>query len=125
MKTLFAAFFAVLALTMTSSSQAAAGEYRHVVLFKFKSSATAEQIQAVVDAFRELPSKIPTIVDLEWGTNVSPEEKNEGFTHCFLVTFKDQAGVDVYLPHPAHKAFGTLLRPILDKVLVVDFVAKK
>ena len=78
-----------------------------------------------VSAFKALPSKIPTIESLEWGTNVSPEQHSEGFTHCFLVTFKDKAGVEVYLPHPAHKAFGTVLHPILDKVLVVDFVAKK
>ncbi|MFK7911739.1 MAG: Dabb family protein [Akkermansiaceae bacterium] len=42
-----------------------------------------------------------------------------------MVTFKDKAGLDVYLPHPAHKAFVTQLKPILDKVLVLDFVSKK
>ena len=76
-------------------------------------------------AFKELPSKINTIVDFEWGTNVSPEGKDDGYTHCFFVTFKDKAGLEVYLPHPAHKEFGAGLRPILDKVCVVDYVAKK
>ena len=40
------------------------------------------------------------------------------------MTFKDRAGLDVYLPHEAHKAFGGILGPVLDKVLVIDFVAK-
>lgn len=100
------------------------GKLKHVVLFKFKETATAEQVKEVEDAFRALPSKIPTIVDFEWGTNNSPENLAQGFTHCFYVTFNDAAGRAVYLPHPAHKAFGKVLHPILDKVLVVDYIAK-
>jgi DNA polymerase III alpha subunit (gram-positive type) len=72
-----------------------------------------------------LAKKIDTVKAFEWGTNVSPEGKDDGFTHCFFVTFKDKAGLEVYLPHPDHKAFGALLRPILDKVLVIDYTAQK
>lgn len=115
----------IIALFMpTPSTAAEAGVYRHVVLFKFKDSATPDQVKAVEDAFRALPTKISTITGYEWGTNVSPEGKDDGFTHCFFVTFKDKAGLEVYLPHPDHKAFGTLLRPILDKVLVIDYVSQ-
>lgn len=98
---------------------------RHVVLFKFKDDATPEQIKAVEAAFAALPKKINTIVGYEWGTNVSPENIAQGFTHCFLVSFKNAAGRDYYLPHPEHKKFGALLSPILDKVLVIDFVNGK
>jgi hypothetical protein len=101
------------------------GKLQHIVLFGFKDSATAEQIKEVEDAFRALPSKIPTIVDFEWGTNNSPENLAKGYTHCFHVTFNDDAGRAVYLPHPAHKAFGKVLHPIMDKVLVIDYVAKE
>lgn len=125
MKTLLTILVCALTLTMTASLQAADGTYRHVVLFKFKDSATKEQIKEVETAFLALPSKINTIQSLEWGTNVSPEKHDEGFTHCFFLTFKDKAGVEVYLPHPEHKAFGALLHPILDKVIVIDYVAQK
>ncbi len=100
------------------------GKVRHVVLFKFKEGTTAEQQKAVEDAFRALPKKIPGVMDFEWGTNISPENLSQGFTHCFLLTFNNAKDRDAYLPHPAHKAFGKLLRPCLDKVLVIDFVAK-
>lgn len=113
------------AMSSTATTADQMGVYRHVVLFKFKDSATPDQVKAVEDAFRALPTKIDTITGYEWGTNVSPEGKNDGYTHCFFVTFKDKAGVEVYLPHPAHKEFGALLRPILDKVLVVDYVSAK
>ena len=55
---------------------------------------------------------------------MSPENHAQGYTHCFIVSFKDSAGLDVYLPHKDHKAFVEQLLPVLDKVLVVDFVAK-
>ena len=121
----FSIILAVLLFAMSSSSAFAEAPYRHVVLFKFKDSATAEQVKEVEAAFKALPGKIDTIVDFEWGTNVSPEGKDDGFTHCFFVTFKDKAGLEVYLPHPDHKAFGAGLRPILDKVLVFDYTAAK
>ncbi|NNM30920.1 MAG: Dabb family protein, partial [Akkermansiaceae bacterium] len=58
-------------------------------------------------------------------TNVSPENHAQGYTHCFIVTFKDKKGLEAYIPHEAHKAFVEQLLPILDKVFVIDFVAKK
>jgi len=95
------------------------------VLFKFKDGTSAEQIKAVEDAFRALPGKIHVIRDLEWGTDISPEHKSQGFTHCFLLTFRTEADRDAYLPHPAHKEFGRSLGPVLDKVLVIDYWAKR
>lgn len=100
------------------------GLLRHVVSFKFKDGATPEQIQEVVDAFAALEKKIPFIVDFECGTNVSPEGLTKGFTHCFIATFKSAKDRDAYLPHPEHKAFGKLLGPILDDVMVIDFWTK-
>ena len=96
---------------------------RHVVLFKFKDSAAPADVQQIEEAFRALPAQIDVIQEFEWGTDVSVEGKAEGYTHCFLVTFADAAGRDAYLPHPAHQAFGQVLRPHLDKVLVFDYWA--
>ncbi|HMC10253.1 MAG TPA: Dabb family protein [Pirellulaceae bacterium] len=98
---------------------------RHVVLFKFKPEATKEQIQQVVAGFQALPKKIEGIAAFEWGTDVSPEGLADGFTHCFVVTFKDAKSRDVYLPHQAHKDFVATLLPMLDKVLVVDYFARQ
>lgn len=100
------------------------GVVRHVVLLKFKDGASADQVRTVEEKFRALKTRIPQILDLEWGTNVSPENHAQGFTHCFFLTFKDAAARDAYLPHPAHKEFGAQLGPVLDKVLVVDYVSR-
>lgn len=108
-----------------TQNQATAKVLRHVVLFKFKETSTPAQVKEVEDAFTALPGKIKTITGYEWGTNISPENFNQGFTHCFLVTFKNAADRDGYLVHPAHKEFGKILGPHLDKVLVIDFMDKK
>ena len=123
-----AAFLLVSLGAITSmSADAKAGDsvFRHVVLFKFKDGTTPEQVAEVVDAFRALKGKIEVIQDFEYGTDVSTENRAAGFTHCFFVTFKDDKGRDAYLPHPAHKAFGALVGPRLDKVLVVDYWSKR
>jgi hypothetical protein len=97
---------------------------RHVVLFGFKETASAEDVQKVIDAFKALPSQISEIKGFEWGTNSSPEGLNQGLTHAFTLTFHSDADRDAYLPHPAHKAFGGVVTPVLDKVTVVDYWTK-
>jgi hypothetical protein len=100
------------------------GKLHHVVCFKFKSSATPQDIQKVEEAFKQLKHKIPQVVSLEWGTNVSPEQRNKGFTHCFLLSFNSDKDRDAYLEHPEHKAFGKIVGPVLEDVFVIDFWAK-
>jgi hypothetical protein len=97
---------------------------RHVVLFSFKEESSPSDIKSVEKAFIGLQDKIPEIVDFEWGTNNSPEGLNKGLTHCFLLTFESEEDRDAYLPHPAHKAFGEVLRPHLKDVTVVDYWTK-
>ncbi len=98
-------------------------QLRHVVLFKFKESSTEADIQSVEAAFSALPGKIPEIKGYEWGTNNSPEGLDKGFTHCFFLTFDSEEDRAVYLPHPDHKAFGDVLKPHLEDVLVLDYWA--
>jgi Stress responsive A/B Barrel Domain len=98
---------------------------RHVVLFKFKDSATVADITKIEMTFRALPEKIKQIAAFEWGKNNSPENLNQEFTHCFFVSFKTEKDREAYLPHPAHKAFVEILKPHLDKVLVIDYWAGK
>jgi hypothetical protein len=100
------------------------GTLRHVVAFKFKDTATPDQIKEIENAFRALKTKIPEIASLEWGTNVSKENRDKGFTHCFIVTFSNEKNRDTYLVHPEHKKFVDLALPSIADVFVLDFVAK-
>jgi hypothetical protein len=123
MKTIIAILSACFVAAMITSASAAE-KLQHVVCFKFKSTASTEDIKKVEEAFQALKGKIPQIVALEWGTNVSKEKKDKGLTHCFLLTFKNEQDRDAYVVHPDHKAFGKIVGPVLDDVFVIDFMAK-
>ena len=119
--TILSACFVAAMLTNASAAE----KLQHVVSFKFKSTAAPQDIKKVEQAFQGLKQKIPQIVSLEWGTNVSKEKKDKGFTHCFLLTFKTQEDLDAYVVHPEHKAFGKIVGPLLDDVFVIDFWARE
>jgi hypothetical protein len=98
--------------------------YRHIVIFQFKADASAEKVRGGVEAFKALPGKLPAIQAFEWGTNVSPENLNQGFTHVFTLTFASKEALEKqYLHEPAHQAFVALLPDVLEKALVVDYNA--
>ena len=122
MKTLLAlaslAFF-------TMSTPAADGPVYHVVHFKFKAGTKPAQITKIETEFAALKGKIEAVQTLEWGTDISPEKLGDGFTHCWILTFKNEKDRDTYLVHPAHQAFVEIVKPVIEKPLVVDFIPRK
>jgi hypothetical protein len=113
---------------ITSLAVAAIGkpkELRHVVSFKFKTTATGDDMGRVQIEFASLKNRISEIKSLEFGQNVSPEKLDRGHTHCFIVTFGSEQDRDAYLVHPAHEKFVKLLLPVLEEAFVVDFWAHR
>jgi hypothetical protein len=125
MKKILGVLMVLVMISINTSAQKANDQklLRHVVLFKFTDGTSAADMKKVEDAFRALPAKIKEIKGFEWGTNNSPENLNQGFTHCFLLSFSSEKDRDAYLPNPAHKAFGEVLTGLIDKVLVIDYWA--
>ena len=68
-----------------------------------------------------LPQKIDRIVGFEHGTNISPEGKSEGLTHCFMVSFASEKDRDAYLTHSAHLEYVKVVRDRREKVVVFDY----
>jgi hypothetical protein len=128
MKTFLHLFTILVAMTLsTIAADKPAGSKKlyHVVSFKFKADAKKEQIDGVVSAFRDLKKKIPAIHEFSWGTNVSPEKHDKGFTHAFILSFGSEKDRDIYLVHPEHKAFGGIVGPVLADVFVIDYWAQE
>jgi Stress responsive A/B Barrel Domain len=95
---------------------------RHVVIFKYKESSTAAELRNVTTTFQDLKRQIPEIKAFEWGINNSPENHDQGFTHCYILSFESENDRDnVYQKHPAHLAFQDVLMPHLEKVFVLDY----
>ena len=112
-------------LLMSTTAILAEDSVKHVVSFKFKKDATAEQIKRIETAFAALKGAIPQIQSLEWGTNVSKENLDKGFTHMWVLSFKNEADVQTYIDHKVHQDFVALLKPILDDAFVLDFHTAK
>ena len=94
---------------------------KHIALIKFKPETTPEQIDQIFEQLLDLSETVPDIVDYVAGANNSPENLSQGHTHGFVMTFKDAAARDAYLPHPEHERFKAGALPFVDSVVVFDF----
>ena len=94
---------------------------RHILLITFKAGTQADDIAAVRAAFLGIPARVNGVVAVEWGENDSPEGRDDGFTHCVLMTFADEAARQRYLPHPDHDALKAIFRPLLERIIVLDY----
>ena len=94
---------------------------KHIVFLSFKPGTTESQIEGVFDQLLDISESIPGVEDYVAGPNNSPEGKNQGFTHAFIMTFTDGAARDAYLPHPDHLKFTEAALPLVASVAVVDF----
>lgn len=119
------ALFLLIACLIATPLRAGDAPFRHFVSFQFKDGTTTEQKAEIVKAFLALKGEISTIRDLEWGESENLEPLADGFTHSFLVSFNSKEGLATYLPHPAHQAFVAKLKPLLAKVYVFDYTAKR
>ena len=117
-------FILLLAFTISLSAiqaQDKVGQLKHIVLFTFKASSTPQEVENVAKTFAALYGKVPQVKKMEWGINMSPEHLDQGFTHCFTLTFNNEKDLADYQQNPDHKAFQAVLKPHMDKVFVVDY----
>lgn len=94
---------------------------RHILLIAFKPGTQPAQIDTVRNAFLAIPHQVSGVTVVEWGENDSPEGRADGFTHSVLMTFADEAARQRYLPHPDHDALKTIFRPVLERIIVLDY----
>jgi hypothetical protein len=117
-------FILLLAFTISLSAiqaQDKVGQLKHIVLFTFKASSTPQEVENVAKTFAALYGKVPQVKKMEWGINMSPEHLDQGFTHCFTLTFNNEKDLADYQKNPDHIAFQAVLKPHMDKVFVVDY----
>jgi len=94
---------------------------RHVVFFKFKAEASADEIDNALAQLRDLPNKIEVIRDFEVGKDVLRAPRS--WDAVIVATYDDLAALEQYTNHPAHTAVVETLRPLTEAVGSVDFEA--
>jgi hypothetical protein len=96
--------------------------YEHIVMFKFNENFTPEKEQDLLSQLKEFKGKIPGIIELTAGINVTEEVENKhGYTMGLRVTFRAKQELDNYLPHPIHQEFVSSLDGVIDNIIVADY----
>lgn len=118
-----AALVLLAVLPATAADTAAKGKVTHIVAFKYKKAVTDAKKKEVANALVALKGKIPQIISVQHGPNISKEGFDKGFHEAFIITFANEKDRDIYLEHEEHKKFAKLLDGIIaDKgVFVFDF----
>ena len=94
---------------------------KHIVIMKFRPEVTPEQIDSLFGIIYSLQDRIPGIADVCGGRYSSPEGFNRGFTHGFIMTFRDEVARDKYLQHPDHMSAAQTLVPLIAESVAFDF----
>jgi Stress responsive A/B Barrel Domain len=96
-------------------------QHRRFLLLRFKPDVGEDGIEAIELAIKALPSKIDVIRTLEWGRIDGPQDANDEFTHCVLMSFDSGRARDALADHAAYQEFERELRPHLDDSIVIDY----
>ena len=92
---------------------------QHVVLFKFKDSATPGQIVEAREVLLAMKKEIPEIQAVHFGPNLGPSV-NE-YSHVLIVGCADMGAVQRYLDHPVHRqTIDRYMAPIREARLAAD-----
>jgi hypothetical protein len=95
----------------------------HIVCFKLKPGATAEQEQKLIAMLRGLKESVPAgIISLTVGKNITPE-RGMGYGIGLVVRFENKEGLAVYGPHPEHVKVKNYVAEVCENSLVVDYEA--
>ncbi|KAJ4973777.1 hypothetical protein NE237_006951 [Protea cynaroides] len=97
-------------------------EVKHIVLIKYKDDVSPEKFDEIIKGFQHLVNVTNSIKDFKWGTNVSRENRNEGYTHVFEFTFESEDAIEEYVASPAHVEFANKFVGSTVKILAIDYV---
>ena len=75
---------------------------KHVVLLHWKEGTTTEAIQAVSDAFAQLPALVAEICSYEFGPDLGVYPGNADY--MVVATFDSREDFKAYVVHPEHTA---------------------
>lgn len=95
---------------------------KHIVLFKLKDDASADEKLAAMNNFKKaieaLPAKISVIRKVEVGLNINPDE---AWSIALYSEFDSLEDVKFYATHPDHVAAGKLIASVKESRACVDY----
>jgi len=97
----------------------------HAVLLRIRREVPKQEVERIFAELAAMQDKVPGMLSFAGGPYSSGEGLNKGFTHGFVMSFRDAAARDGYLAHPAHEAVkGHVLEVLeggIDGAVAFDF----
>ena len=93
----------------------------HVVMFKFKKSATKEYIDDAKEQIEMLIDLVPKLQNIKVGMNFADEER--AMDMVLISNFEDRDDLEMYAKHPEHLKVLEFVKEISEYTKVVDFEA--
>jgi hypothetical protein len=94
--------------------------FHHVVMFRWKPGASAEQLAALEHALAGLPAQISELRAYRWGADAQVAPGNFDFAIC--ADFDDVEAFRAYVVHPAHQRLvAEHVRPLMTERAAVQF----
>jgi hypothetical protein len=91
----------------------------HVVLFRFRESASAVEVEDARRALLAMRGVVPGVRGVTFGPNLAASAAE--WPHVLIVSLEDFVSVERYLSHPVHvDTVAKYVRPILEARLAVD-----
>jgi stress responsive alpha/beta barrel protein len=109
-----AVFLAVcLSLWVSAALAQAPSTVIHIINVKWKEDASPEQIQAVIDAVRQLPSKYPGLKRV-WTKDIKYQGQ-EGYKQAIVMEFESQDALKKYEDSSAQQWWYKIYLPVRDE----------
>ena len=86
----------------------------HAVLLRIRREVPKMDVERIFAELAAMKEKVPGMLSFGGGAYSSSEGLNKGFTHGFVMTFRDARARDAYLAHPAHEAVKGRVLEVLD-----------
>ena len=92
---------------------------RHIVLFRFNSSASPQDRAALIDALKGLKEKIDFVKELEVGKDVGA--KPNSYDIALNSVFETLDDVEKYAVHPDHVKVVNMVKALCESSVKIDF----
>jgi len=92
---------------------------KHIVFIQFKEQNKEQNILKVKELLEQLPSKIPSLLDMEVGVNF--DSASRAMDLSLYSTFKTKEDLNTYATHEEHLKVVSVIKECSEYTKVVDY----
>jgi len=96
-----------------------AGQVQHIVLLKFPSELSEDDVAEMYAHVRSWPDQIPGFTKLRLGRDMSG--RSLGYQYLLVTEFESEEALQAYFPHPVHQRFAQWVHSRGTEVLAFDY----